>query len=400
MSLADSLAVESRSRILLVVVDGLGGLPLRSRTELESAAAPNLDRLASESALGLLIPVEPGITPGSGPAHLALFGYDPVEYQVGRGVVEALGVGFDIAPGDLCGRANFATVGPDGLLTDRRAGRLATDESAALCRRLQEQVSRIEDVEVVVRPGKEHRFVVVFRGPGLEEGLSDSDPQHDGFAAAEVRALAPGASKSARIANEFVARCAELLGAEKRANCVLLRGLARRPVMPSFGERFRLRAACVAAYPMYRGLARLVGMDVLETSEDWDEEVGTVRQAMGEYDFFYLHFKETDKAGEDGDFDTKVELVERFDEDVLPALVSLGFDVVCITGDHSTPAVMHGHSWHPVPALVWSRYTRPQFRADSFGERACAQGSLGTIYSRQLMTMLLAHALRLRKFGA
>jgi 2,3-bisphosphoglycerate-independent phosphoglycerate mutase len=400
LTLIDSLAVRSDSKILLVVLDGLGGLPRSGKTELESAWNPNLNNLASYSGLGLLTPIEAGITPGSGPAHLALFGYDPVQYQVGRGVLEALGVGLDVAAGDLCCRANFATLAKDGTVADRRAGRVATDKSTALCRKLQAAVPSIEDVEVIVRPGREHRFVVVFRGPGLEDGLSESDPLHGAERPLEVLPLVAGAAKSARVANEFIRQAAAALAGEPAANFVLLRGLARLPAIPTMRERFRLNPACVASYPMYRGLAKLVGMTVLDAGETWDSEVEAVRRHKPEHDFFFLHFKELDKAGEDGDFDRKQELIERFDEEIVPQLLELKFDVLCITGDHSTPAVMRGHSWHPVPLLISSRFCRPHQRIDEFGERACAEGNIGNIHSKMLMNVLLAHALKLAKFGA
>lgn len=400
MDLLDTLAVTNAQRILLVVVDGLGGIPRKDKTELESAWIPNLNRLASRSGLGTLVPVELGITPGSGPAHLALFGYDPVQFQVGRGVLEALGIGLDVQGGDLCCRANFATVGPDRIVLDRRAGRIDDARSAELCAHLQQAVPRVEDVEVIVRPGREHRFVVVFRGPGLEDSLSESDPQHEGVEPLPVQALSPLAEKAARVANEFIARAATALAAGGRANFVLLRGMARLPVMQSMSQRFKLNPACVATYPMYRGLARLVGMKVLDAGSTWDSEVQAVRAHMAEHDFFFLHFKDTDRAGEDGNFELKEELIERLDEEIVPQIVKLGFDVLCITGDHSTPAVMGAHSWHPVPFLLSSPYCRPQVSVEEFGEQVCNRGNFGRVYSRHLMNLLLAHSLKLRKFGA
>lgn len=399
MSFVSQLVIEGQSRILLVVVDGLGGAADSGKTELEVAALPNLDRLAARSSLGLVIPVETGITPGSGPAHLALFGYDPVEHQVGRGVLEAMGVGLEVRPTDLCCRANFAIIDAEGRIVDRRAGRLPTEESAELCRLLQERLDKVGDVEVIIRPGIEHRFVVLFRGEGLEDGLTESDPQHEGLAPLEVESTRPQAEKAARVVNDFLARAGEVLSGDKRANWVLLRGLARPPSIQAFPERYRLKAACVAAYPMYRGLGRLVGMDVLDAGDSWDGEMAAVKRSKQAYDFFYLHFKEADKAGEDGDFDAKVEVLERFDEEIVPQVIRNGFDVVCITGDHSTPALLRAHSWHPVPVLVWSRFTRPHL-GSSFTEQSCASGSLGTFHSRHLMTLLLAHGQRLRKFGA
>lgn len=398
--MVDTLAVKSEKKILLVVLDGLGGIPYRDKTELESAWIPNLNKLAARSGLGALVPIATGITPGSGPAHLALFGYDPLAVEVGRGVLEALGVDIAIGPDDLCCRANFATLGPDGRVADRRAGRIATEKATPLCARLQAGLGRIEDVEVIVRPGMEHRFVVVFRGAGLAEGLTESDPLHDGEAPLAVEALDPAAAKSARIANEFIRGAARILTGEAAANSVLLRGLARLPKLPTMQERFKLNPACVASYPMYRGLARLVGMKVLDAGATWESEVAAVRQHMAEHDFFFLHFKDFDKAGEDGDFEAKEELIERFDEEIVPQLLKLGFDVLCITGDHSTPAVMHGHSWHPVPLLIASQYARPQLNVDEFGERACNRGNIGHLASMELINLLLAHALKLKKYGA
>jgi 2,3-bisphosphoglycerate-independent phosphoglycerate mutase len=403
VNLIESLAVQNDKRILLVVLDGLGGLPRNDKTELESAWIPNLDRLAARSGLGLLTPVEVGVTPGSGPAHLALFGYDPVAHQVGRGVLEALGIDLDVRQGDLCARANFCDLGPDGTVTDRRAGRIPTQLCQELCGELQRAIGRIDDVEVIIRPGKEHRFVVVFRGEGLAGGLTDSDPQHEGARPLPVAAEDPqdaAAVRSAKVANSFVVKCAEVIGKRERANGVLLRGIALPPRIASLAERFKLRPACVAAYPMYRGLARLVGMDVLPCGSSWESEVDTVAKYREKYDFFFLHFKETDRAGEDGNFELKQELLERFDEEVVPRLKDLAFDVFCITGDHSTPAALGGHSWHPVPVLVNSRYCRPQVDVETFGERACLRGTVGRMHSVHLMNILLAHSLKLKKFGA
>jgi 2,3-bisphosphoglycerate-independent phosphoglycerate mutase len=400
----DQLARKSDSRILLVVLDGLGGLPRGDRTELEAAATPNLDRQARHSALGCLIPVEQGITPGSGPAHVSLFGYDPVEFQVGRGVLECLGVGLDPGPKDLCARANFANIS-GGVIADRRAKkenqRMATALCQELCAGLQKAIPCIGDVKVVIRSGEEHRFAVMFQGPGLgEKGLNDSDPGHEHEAPEEVKSSEPDAQKSARLANEFIRLCGERLAGRAQANGVLLRGLGLAPVWPSMAERFKLKPACIAAYPMYRGLARLVGMSILPAGSTWESGVETLALHKSEHDFFFLHLKELDKAGEDGDFDRKVELIERFDEEILPQLLGLGFDVLCITGDHSTPAVMRSHSWHYVPVMLHSGYVRPQVSVDHFGERDCLAGSLGRLYSKQLMAVLLAHAGKLGKFGA
>jgi 2,3-bisphosphoglycerate-independent phosphoglycerate mutase len=397
----ESLVTKSERKILLVVLDGLGGLPRNGKTELEAASTPNLNELSRRADLGLLTPVDVGVTPGSGPAHLALFGYDPVKYDVGRGVLEALGIGLHPAPADLCARANFATLAPDGTLKDRRAGRIPTELCAELAARLQSQVPSIEDVKVVVRPGIGHRFVVVFQGPGLLGGLADSDPQQDGLKPLPVSSPDPAAAKSIRVANRFIELAAGALKDQDKANFVLLRGLALPPAIPPMSDRFGLKPACIAAYPMYRGLAKLVGMDVLATGSDWDSEVKTLHEHWGAgYDFFFLHLKETDKAGEDGAFDVKQELIEQFDDEVLPQLEALKPDVLCITGDHSTPAAKAGHSWHEVPMLLASHYARPSEPHEGFGERACAHGTYGRLESVKLMNLLLAHSLKLKKFGA
>lgn len=385
-------------------MDGLGGLPQRGKTELETAWLPNLDRLTRTSSLGLLIPIARGVTPGSGAGHLAILGYDPVKYRVGRGVMEALGIGLTPKPGELCARVNFATVDKEGVTTDRRAKvgdkRMETAECAELCARLQGAITEIEDVRVEIRPGKNHRFVVVFSGPGLRDGLTDSDPGKEGKKPLEVKPLVPEAEKAARIVNQFIQLCTKELSPRERANYVLLRGISLPPELPPFPERYKLHSACVAGYPMYKGLARLLGMEVLECGGDWDDEVAAVEKNKERFDFFLLHFKEFDQAGEDGDFEGKVELLEEFDERVVPKIVKMGFDVLCITGDHSTPAVLRGHSWHPVPLLIHSPYARPYEKGEEFSERACLRGSLGTFFGQELLPLLLASAQKLGKFGA
>jgi len=400
VELAEQLAVQNDRKIVLAILDGLGGVPRERKTELEAASIPNLNRLAAQSSLGLSTPIAPGITPGSGPAHLALFGYDPVTYRVPRGVLEGMGLGLELAPGDLVGRGNFATIDDAGRLVDRRAGRLPTAVCALLCGRLQREIPAVGDVRVTVVPGAEHRFVVLFRGPRLAGDLSDSDPQHNGERPLEVLPPDTAGARSAEVANTFIRRSAEVLASEKTANWVLLRGLGSPPAIPSLADRYRLRPVGIAAYPMYRGIARLCGMDVPDAGSTWESELDTLRRIADEHDFCYIHFKETDRAGEDGDFDAKVEIIERFDEEVVPRLVALRADVLCITGDHSTPAVLCGHSWHPVPLLIHASYSRRHSRLDEFGERACARGDLGHIRARDVMPLLLAYGLKLRKFGA
>jgi len=392
------LVIDNTTKIVLLSLDGLGGLarPETGRSELETARIPNLSALATDGVCGLLRHVAPGITPGSGPGHLGLFGYDPMVFQVGRGVLEALGIEFALRAGDVAARGNFCTVDRQGLITDRRAGRIATEVCVRLTDRLRD--IRLPGVELFVEPVKEHRFVLVLRGPGLSGRLSETDPQAIGKPPLPARALEPAAERTAELVNTFIREARGRIADEPAANMVLLRGFDLLPDMPRFPEVFRLRAAAIAAYPMYRGLARLVGMDVLKTGGTFKDELATLREHWDAYDFFFVHYKDTDKAGEDGDFDAKVEALERFDA-ALSEVQKLGPDVMVVTGDHATPSVLAAHGWQPVPVLVRSRYSGSD-PVTAFTERACAGGSLGILPAHHLMPIVMAHALRLTKFGA
>lgn len=399
----ESLILENASKIVLLVLDGVGDLPnaqYAGKTPLEAARTPHLDAIAPAAALGRLLPVGPGITPGSGPGHLGLFGYDPLTTIVGRGVLEALGAGIELLPGDVAARANFCTVDTAGVVTDRRAGRIPSEECARLVKKLEGEASRFEDVSVVLKAGKGHRFVAVLRGPGLGGEVSDADPHREGHPIPASHPLAPSpeAEKTARIANAFVTRAAQTLASERPANAALVRGLSARPHLPGYRERFHLRAAAIAAYPMYRGVAQLVGMSLYPVGESPEEAFATAARVWGEHDFFFIHVKGTDMAGEDGNFEAKVAAIESVDR-ALPALLSLGPDVLCVTGDHSTPVPMRGHSWHPVPALVHARHAGADLAA-RFHEKTARAGSLGVLASRDLMAVLLANAGRLDKYGA
>lgn len=402
-SVLESLVVPGETRIVLLVLDGVGDLPdpgHDGRTPLEAARTPNLDAIVPASALGRILPVAPGVTPGSGPGHLALFGYDPVETTVGRGVLEALGAGIELEPGDVAARANFCTVDPAGVVTDRRAGRISSERCAELVAKLSAEAGRFEDVEVRLRAGKGHRFVAVLRGPGLGGAVSDADPHREGqpIPAAEPASGNAAAAKTARVVNAFVRRAAEVLKHEAPANAALMRGLSSRPNLRGHRERFALRARAIAAYPMYRGVAQLAGMDVEAVGEAPGQAFEAARAAFAAYDFLFIHVKGTDMAGEDGDFDAKVEAIERVDH-ALPVLLGLAPDVLCVTGDHSTPVAVRGHSWHPVPVLIHGRYCGADHAA-RFHEKSARTGSLGTFASRDLMALLLANAGRLDKYGA
>ena len=388
----------SPSKIVLLVIDGVGGLPhaKTGKTELESARKPNLNRIARDSLCGLIDPVSPGITPGSAPGHLAILGYDPVKYNIGRGVVEALGIDLELKPDDIAARGNFCTVDDKGIIADRRAGRLSTEKNTELCRLLNNIA--IDGAEISVLPVKEHRFVLILRGEALSPELADSDPQQLGLAPRKIEALSPQAQRTAEIANEFVSQARSLLRGEAPANMVLLRGFSRRPDIPPISEIYKLKPVAIATYPMYWGLARLVGMQLLPGGESITEQFNNLRRYYADYDFFFVHFKSTDARGEDGDFRAKVQAIEEFDG-ALPSLLSLDPEVLIITGDHSTPATLAMHSWHPVPFMLKSKWCRPDDVAE-FSERACLAGGMGRFPATEIMPLAMANALKLDKFGA
>jgi 2,3-bisphosphoglycerate-independent phosphoglycerate mutase len=396
--LVKKLAIKNESKIVLCVADGLGGLPLApgGKTELETAKTPNLDTLAKNGVLGLSTPVLPGITPGSGPGHLGLFGYDPLQFQIGRGVLEALGIDFDLGPNDVAIRGNFCTLNEAGIITDRRAGRIASEIGAKLCAKL-DQI-KIPGVEVFVRPVKEYRLVVVFRGEGLGGNVEDTDPQKTGVAPLDPVARDAASQKTAEIAKAFLAQAREVLKNDAPANFFTMRGIDKRPSIPTFEELYGLRAAAIAVYPMYRGLARLVSMNVLDAGQTLDDQCARLEAVWNDYDFFFLHYKYTDSTGEDGNFPAKVERIEQLDA-AMPKITKLGPTVLIVTGDHSTPSKMKSHSWHPVPVLLAADTCRTD-AATEFSESACLQGGLGQFEAKYLMSLAMAHAGRFEKYGA
>ncbi len=398
-NLISSLAEPNDKRIVLLVLDGLGDCDNDGRgTALQIAETPNMDKLAQGSALGQLYPVAPAITPGSGPGHLGLFGYDPVIYQVGRGILSALGVEFDIKAGDVAARLNFCTIDREGKVIDRRAGRIPTDVNEELVQEIRKNVKPPEGVELFFETEAEHRALLVLRGHGLDDNIGDTDPQMTGVKPLEPNAGEHSNSRTASMVREILEQVREILKNEEKANFILARGFAKLPEWPMFADRYRVRPAAVAGYPMYRGVARLLGMPVVSqptTAEDICRE--TVKFLM-DYTFLFSHFKYTDKTGEDGDIDAKVEVIEEMDR-ALPILLEDPPDVLVITGDHSTPPSIKAHSWHPVPLLMKAPYLRGGF-ADRFDEITCRTGEVGTIYARELMPLAMAHAGKLQKFGA
>ncbi len=396
--LVRELAEQNASKIVMVVADGLGGLPMQldGKTELETAATPNLDRLAARGTCGSSVPVLPGITPGSGPGHLGLFGYDPLEFKIGRGALEATGIGFELGPDDVAARGNFCTLDAAGTIADRRAGRIPSEESFKVVERL--QAVKIAGVETFVKPVKEHRFVVVFRGKGLDGRVADTDPQAVGVAPLDPLPVDPAAKKTAEVAKEFVRQARAILANEPKANGMVLRGFAAKPALPSYEELYGLRAAAIAVYPMYKGLAQLVGMKLVGKAQTLDEQIDELAKCWNDYDFFFLHFKYTDSTGEDGAFDQKVKRIEELDR-VIPRIEALKPDVLIVTGDHSTPSRLKSHSWHPVPTLLAADTCRPD-GLSRFSERDCLRGGFGIFPAKHLMLLAMAHAQRFGKYGA
>ena len=396
--LVHSLKTTNNSKIVMLVADGLGGLAVEpgGPTELEAAKTPNLDALAKQGICGLSHPIGRGITPGSGPGHLGLFGYDPVKFLIGRGALEATGIGFALGPNDVAIRCNFCTLDADGNISDRRAGRIPTEESGPLAKMLN-KVS-IPGVEIVVEPVKEHRFVVVFRGEGLGGHVDDTDPQKTGVPPLDPVAHDKASQKTAEVAKEFHKQAIKLLAGQPKANGLTMRGFSEKPNVPSYEEVYGLKAAAIAVYPMYKGLAQLVGMEIVGKPATLSEEIDVLAEAWNDHDFFFVHFKYTDSRGEDGDFEAKVKMVEEFDS-IVPRVMALKPDVLIVTGDHSTPAKLKSHSWHPVPTLLVADDCRCD-ACEVFGETECIRGGLGQFEAVNLMPLALAHAGRLGKFGA
>lgn len=392
------LQAKNDKKILILVMDGLGGLPVQreGKTELETAKTPNLDALAADAETGTLLPIDYGITPGSAPGHFSLFGYDPLAYEIGRGVIAAMGIAFPMKPGDVAARMNFATKDEAGKITDRRAGRISTEKNAELCEKL--EGIRIDDVDVMVKPVKDHRACVVFRGPDLGDKVNDTDSQQTGVPPLTAKAEAQGSEKTARIANAFVAEVNKRLEGLSPANTLLLRGFASLPTIPSMNTRYGLDAVCIAVYPDYKGVARLLDMKVVEDLHDLSEQLAAIKSNWDSHTFFFMHHKYTDSTGEDGNFDAKVEQIEAVDS-YIPQILELKPDVLIVTGDHSTPSKMAAHSYHPVPFLLRAEDQRIDWVTE-FGERSCGRGLYPNVPGIKLMQLAMASAGKLKKFGA
>lgn len=406
IDLIKTLAIKNESKIVFIVMDGLGGAPhpkYNYLTELEASNHPNLDNLAKESLCGLGIPVDYGITPGSGPGHLSLFGYDPIKYLIGRGILEVLGLGMEIMPQDLAFRGNFATIDKDGVVIDRRAGRLPTEETQRLVEKIQKNIKQIEGVEIILKAGKEHRFAGVFRHPNLSENISENDPHKEGNKPHKIQPLdsSENSKFTAEFVEKFINNLKELLKDEPKANYALLRGFSKYPKIPTMQEVYKLNSVAIAVYPMYKGLAKIVGMEIINGCNTIKDEIEKLKELYNKpYDFYYLHIKDTDKLGEDGNFEDKVRKIEEIDA-LIPEILSLKPDVLVITADHSTPSVNKGHSWHPVPVCLWSnKIPTPKNDVQKFTEREFKKGTLGTVYMTKILPLAMAYAGKLDKYGA
>ena len=403
-SVYSNLTIKTGAKLVLVVMDGLGDIATKATnylTPLEAAHTPNLDALSKDSAQGRMIPVAPGITPGSGPGHLGLFGYDPLEFEVGRGVIEALGLGLELKAGDVAARANFCTLNEKGLVTDRRAGRIPTEKCEELCALLSSKIKKVGETQVIIKAGKEHRFVVIFRGKGIEGPLSDSDPNREGLPISTVKphdAKSLKQKKAAKLVAEFYQAALPLLKGKQPANGFLMRGIAHQPEIPAFEERYQLRAAALAVYPMYKGLAQLVGMTKIEGPQTIREQFQRYVTEHDQHDYFFIHYKYTDKSGEDGNFEAKKKAIEELDA-ALPVLLGKKPDVLAITGDHSTPCAIKGHSWHPQPVLLHSAFSGSD-KLERFTETGANMGSLGIFEAKFLIRLMQANAKMFDKFGA
>lgn len=406
LELFKTLSIKNESKIVFLVIDGLGGAPhsqYEYKTELEISQHPNLDQIAKEALCGLAVPVDYGVTPGSGPGHLALFGYDPVKYLIGRGILEVLGLGMKITPNDLSFRGNFATITKDGIVVDRRAGRISSEETKRLIEKIQNNIKQINNVEIILKPGKEHRFAGVFRHPDLSEEITENDPHKEGNRPHKIQPITDSkkASFTAEVVETFIEKTAELLKDEPKANYILLRGFSKYPNIPTMQQIYKLTPVAIAVYPMYKGLAQIVGMEIIDGCETIKDEIEKLKQLYEkDYDFYYVHIKDTDKLGEDGNFEGKVKKIEEIDK-LIPEILSLSPDVLVITADHSTPSVTKGHSWHPVPVAIWSKKVpTPKNNVKRFTEEEFSKGILGTIYMTKILPLAMAYAGKFDKYGA
>ncbi len=402
---------ENSGKGILIVCDGLGDLREKGKTPLQAAKTPNMDRLAEHGACGLMHTIGRGIIPGSDTAHLQLFGYSTEKYYTGRGTFEALGVGIELEEGDVAFRCNFATVDEKMKILDRRAGRIST----SFAKKLEQDFQNIEidGAKVIFKASVEHRGALVLRGKGLSHKVGDTDPHSlTRLLVSKPLEGTPEAKKTAKILNEFTKLSHEKLnsnplneGRELPANILLSRGPGIFSKAPPMEEKFGIRSACVAGGALYKGVAKFVGMDILKVKgatgakdTDLNSKADAVVSALNEYDFVFLHIKATDSFSHDGDFGGKKKFIEKIDSEVLPKLMETGANIM-ITGDHTTPCRIGDHSSHPTPFLMNGELVRHD-DIKKFDEFSCANGSLGHLFGKDVMNMMVSLMGKAHIYGA
>jgi len=410
------------SKVLIVLLDGLGDRPSRSlngMTPLQMAHKPGLDELAAEGITGIMDPVAPGIPVGSDTGHLSILGYDPYRYYTGRGPLEALGAGMDLRPGDVAFRVNFATVGDDWTVIDRRAGRISTEEARALGEAIREMAAgfdsefRFEFLSTV-----EHRGVLVMRGDGLSDEVTDVDPHREGVKAEmpRPRSQTPEAERTARELERFLRRAREVLESHplnvervkkglRPANAILPRGAGKMPKLPSLRERFGVSSVVIAGGALYRGVCRAAGMDVRivptatgTLNTDLNAKFNAAFESLRTYDLVFLHIKGTDTASHDRNPAVKASFIEKVDRELRARIDQLQDVVVCVTGDHTTSSIDGRHHGDPVPILIWGEGVRRD-KVVRFDEVSCADGALGRIRGLDVMNVLMDLVGRVEMFG-
>ncbi len=398
-------------KIVFIVFDGLADRPIKelgNKTPLEVANKPNLDELAKRGVNGLLDIISPGKRIGSDVAHLSILGYDPYKYYTGRGPLEASGIGLELDSNDVAFRANFATVSEDFTVIDRRAGRIKEGT-----KELEKAINEIDiGVDFIFKASVAHRGALVLKGKGLSDKVSDTDPHEVGVKVMEAKPLenTKEAKRTAEIINEFTKKVHEVLNNHRvnverakrglpKANIVLLRGAGRTPKLEPFEKRYGIKGACIAKTAIIKGIARLLGMEVIDSKEDFLERGKQIFEALNRNDFVLLNIKEPDEAGHDGNYEKKIKIIEEADKMIGMFLDYVEENYLVVLSDHTTPVSFRDHTGDEVPVLI----AGPEVRSDdvtTFSERSVYKGYLNRIRALDLMTYMLNLTNRLEKYGA
>ena len=404
-------------KVVLVIIDGLGDRPiseLKDQTPLEAANTPNLDYFATNGITGIMNAIDVGIRPGSDTSHLAIFGYDPETHYTGRGIFEAAGIGMELKKGDIALRGNFATVTEDLIIVDRRAGRI--ENVSKLADALNGM--KIDGVRFFVKAGVMHRAGVVLRGSNLSHMVSDNDPHEVGVKVKQVKALdnTEEAKFTASVINKFLEEAHKILKEHEvnkkrrkerllEANYILLRGASKLTHFEPFEKKYKLKACCIAGAGLYKGIAKVLGMDVLQVkgatgtaNTDINAKFIAAKKALAKYDFVFVHIKYADNYAEDGNVFGKLKFIEKID-DALIHLIGIKDTLIVITADHSTPCKLKAHSGDPVPIVMFGEGVRTD-KVKEFNERSCMQGGLGRIKGKDLMNEILNLIGKAKLYGA